>query len=50
MNAIKLENVQCIKSLGITIASSLKFYSNAKKPQVKLIECWALLTELLFQK
>ncbi len=38
MNGTTIESVQRAKDLGVTIASSLKFPSNAKKPQVKLIE------------
>ncbi len=43
MNGIKLESVQCVEDLGVTIASNST--SNAKMSQVKLIECWVLLTE-----
>ncbi len=36
MNGTKLESVQCIIDLGVTIASSLSSPSNTKTPQVKL--------------
>ncbi len=42
MNGTKIESVQCVKDLGVIIASSLKYSSNAKKPQIKLIEFWVL--------
>ncbi len=42
MNGSKIESVQFAKDLGVTVASTSNFPSNAKKPQVKLIECWVL--------
>ncbi len=30
MNGVKLENVQCVKDLGVTIASNLKFSQQCK--------------------
>ncbi len=36
MNGVKLKSVHCVKNFGVTIASSFKFSSNAKMPQVKL--------------
>ncbi len=40
MNDTKLESVQCVKDLGINIASSLKFSQQCKYAQVKITECW----------
>ncbi len=42
MNIVKLESMQCLKDLGVSIISNLNYPSNAKMPRVKPIECWAL--------
>ncbi len=47
MNGVKTESVQCVKDLGVTIASNIKFsqqhkYAAVKKP----IEYWVLYTEI----
>ncbi len=58
MNGTKLESVQCVKDLGISIMSSLKFSQQCKDAAGKanrmlsfinrnfsfknIIECWAL--------
>ncbi len=39
MNGTKIENAQCVKDLGVTIASSLKSSQQFKDLQVKIIEC-----------
>ncbi len=41
MSEVKLESVQCVKDLGVTICSNFKFCFE-KTLRVKLIECWAL--------
>ncbi len=38
MNGTKLKSVQSVKHLGVSVAASLRSSSNAKTPQVKLIE------------
>ncbi len=40
MNGVKLESVQCVKDLGVSIASNLKFSQQAKDAGGKK-ECWA---------
>ncbi len=43
MNGVKLDGVQYVKDLGVSIASNLKFFpSNAKMTWVKPIESWGL--------
>lgn len=42
MNGVKIESIQYVKDLDVTIVLSLKFSSNAKIPWVKPTECSAL--------
>ncbi len=44
MRGVKLKSVQCIKDLGVKIAS------NASKQQIKRTECWASLKETFYSK
>ncbi len=42
INGTKLESVQCVKGLGIMIASSLKFSKQCKDATDKANESWVL--------
>ncbi len=47
MNGVKFESVQCVKDLGVTIASNFKFSQQYKYAAVeKPIEYWVLYTEI----
>ncbi len=42
MSGEKLESVQCVKDLDVTITSNLKFSQQCKEAAGKVRECWAL--------
>ncbi len=47
INGTKLDSLQCVKDLGVLVAFiASNSPSNAKTPQVKLIECWVSKTEI----
>ncbi len=49
MCGVKLESVHCVKDLGVTITSNLKFSQHWKRQRVKPIKCWALLKDIFFK-
>ncbi len=47
MNGTKLESVQCVKALGVKIASSLKFSQQYKDAEGKPTRMWRVMKQEL---